>query len=104
MKQFRIDICQFNQRDRRDEVEHLLKRINQSVAAYGKKCADEEVKVHPRIDCIPSTCLRESDSRISQYLRKQDIAVKPYGRFLRIGILLPATNAALLAALRKGNL
>ena len=46
----------------------------------------------------------QNSSAVCQYLRKQDITVKPYGRFLRIGILLPATNAALLAALRKGNL
>ena len=46
----------------------------------------------------------QNSTAVCQYLRKQNIAVKPYGRYLRIGISLPDTNAALLAALRKGNL
>ena len=94
---------------------HLVRNIGE-VYRWNRRLVEERERMAAALRELPSGITVfpsaanflfvefQNSSAVCQYLRKQDITVKPYGRFLRIGILLPATNAALLAALRKGNL
>ena len=80
MQQFGVDIRQFDQRDRRDETEHFLKGVDQTVAADREDGADSEVEVHPRIDCSYIAHLCKRDSGISHRLRHED----PHGRLYQL--------------------
>ena len=71
VKQFGVDVRQFDKRDGRDETEQFLKHINQTVASYREQAADEEIEIHPQIDRRPYARLRESECGISHTLREE---------------------------------
>ena len=72
VQQLRVDIRQFDQRDRRDETEELLEAVDQAVTTDREQAADEEIEVHPRIDGREDACLRKGEGRVGNALREVD--------------------------------
>ena len=72
VKQFGVDIRQFDEGDGRDKTEQLLEAVYQTVATDGQQAADREMEVHPRVDGRPCTGLGEGDSGVSDRLGKEN--------------------------------